>query len=40
MLLQKLSPSRVYVHCIEGGHIDHDMTSFVVKNICNKIGYY
>lgn len=39
MLLQQLNPQRVYVHCIEGGHIDHDMTSFVVKSVCYKIGY-
>lgn len=39
MLLQNLNPQLVYVHCIEGGHIDHDITSFVVKSICNKIGY-
>jgi LmbE family N-acetylglucosaminyl deacetylase len=39
MLIQKLSPGRIYVHCIEGGHSDHDVTSFVVKLICNKIGY-
>jgi LmbE family N-acetylglucosaminyl deacetylase len=38
-LIQKLNPARIYVHCIEGGHIDHDLTSFVVKSICNKIGY-
>lgn len=38
-LIQKLNPGRIYVHCIEGGHIDHDITSFVVKSICNKIGY-
>lgn len=39
MLVHKLKPRRVYVHCIEGGHIDHDMTSLVVQSICNKIGY-
>lgn len=39
MLIEKLNPGRIYVHCIEGGHVDHDMTSFVVKTICNKIGY-
>ena len=39
MLFQKFNPRRVYVHCIEGGHIDHDITSFVVKTICNKIGF-
>lgn len=39
MLLQKWNPKKVYVHCIEGGHIDHDMTSFVVRSACQKIGY-
>ncbi|RST72567.1 PIG-L family deacetylase [Siminovitchia acidinfaciens] len=39
MLIQKYNPGRIYVHCIEGGHGDHDMTSFVVKSICEKIGY-
>ncbi|MBS4220174.1 PIG-L family deacetylase [Bacillus sp. FJAT-49711] len=38
-LIQGLNPQSIYVHCIEGGHIDHDMTSFVVKSICNKINY-
>lgn len=39
MLLQKLNPKLIYVHCIEGGHSDHDMTSFVVKSICNKMNH-
>jgi LmbE family N-acetylglucosaminyl deacetylase len=39
MLVKKLKPGRIYVHCIEGGHVDHDMTSFVVKSVCNKIAY-
>lgn len=39
MLFQKFNPGMVYVHCIEGGHIDHDMTSFVVKSVCHTIGY-
>lgn len=39
MLMEKLNPKRVYVHCIEGGHVDHDITSFIVKSICNKTGY-
>ncbi|MFJ7728153.1 PIG-L deacetylase family protein [Neobacillus sp. NPDC097160] len=38
-IVQILNPSRIYVHCIEGGHHDHDMTSFVVRSICNKIGF-
>ena len=39
MIIEKLNPGKVYVHSIEGGHIDHDMTSFVVKSVCNKRGY-
>ncbi|MGE8204577.1 PIG-L deacetylase family protein [Heyndrickxia sp. NPDC080065] len=38
-LVQKLDPGRIYVHCMEGGHRDHDLTSFVVKTVCNKVGY-
>lgn len=38
-LIQELNPRRIYVHCIEGGHIDHDLTSFVVKSVCYSIGY-
>ena len=38
-LIQKLNQERIYVHCIEGGHDDHDITSFVVKSVCKKIGY-
>ncbi|MES9685219.1 PIG-L family deacetylase [Gottfriedia acidiceleris] len=39
MLIQDLKPKRIYVHCIEGGHRDHDMTSFVVKSVCEKMEY-
>ncbi|WP_409303492.1 PIG-L deacetylase family protein [Peribacillus sp. SCS-155] len=38
-LMKTLNPGKVYVHCIEGGHVDHDMTSFVVKTTCKKIGF-
>ncbi|RFU64735.1 PIG-L deacetylase family protein [Peribacillus glennii] len=38
-LLQTFNPEKVYVHSVEGGHIDHDITSFVVKYTCEKIGY-
>ncbi len=38
-LIQKLKPGRIYVHCIEGGHRDHDLTSYVVKSVCKEIGY-
>jgi LmbE family N-acetylglucosaminyl deacetylase len=39
LLIERLNPGRIYVHCIEGGHVDHDMTSFVVKYVCKKIRY-
>ncbi|MBW8348417.1 PIG-L family deacetylase [Bacillus sp. IITD106] len=39
MLIQELNPRRIYVHCIEGGHNDHDLSSFVVKSVCSSIGY-
>ncbi|MEN1969997.1 PIG-L family deacetylase [Lentibacillus sp. N15] len=38
-LIQKLKPERIYVHCIEGGHSDHDFTSFIVKAVCGKIEF-
>lgn len=38
-LFHEFNPKQVYVHCIEGGHIDHDLTSFAVKSVCRKIGY-
>jgi LmbE family N-acetylglucosaminyl deacetylase len=39
MIIEKLNPGRIYVHCIEGGHGDHDLTSYVVKSVCQKLGY-
>lgn len=38
-LITQLNPKRIYVHSIEGGHKDHDFTSFAVKSICKKINY-
>lgn len=38
-IIQKSNPKRIYVHCIEGGHRDHDLTSYVVKSVCYYIGY-
>lgn len=38
-LINKLKPSKIYTHCIECGHIDHDFTSFVVRSVCEKMGY-
>lgn len=39
MLIDEFKPKRIYVHCIEGGHVDHDITSFVVKSVCNEMGF-
>lgn len=38
-IIQYLNPRKIYVHCIEGGHIDHDMTSFAVKTACRQLNY-
>jgi len=38
-LIKKLTPTKIYVHCIEGGHIDHDLVSLVVKSVCNKLNF-
>lgn len=38
-IVQKLNPRRIYVHCIEGGHRDHDLTSYVVKSVCKQLGH-
>lgn len=39
-LIQRLNPGKIYVHCIEGGHLDHDMTSLAVKFSCKKANYH
>lgn len=39
LLLEKLKPDKVYVHCIEGGHNDHDLVSLVVKSVCFNLNY-
>jgi LmbE family N-acetylglucosaminyl deacetylase len=38
-LIKELNPGKIYVHCIEGGHRDHDLTSLAVRTVCHKIGY-
>ena len=38
-LIKNLAPKRIYVHCIEGGHNDHDLVSLVVKSVCNKLHF-
>lgn len=37
-LLSKLMPDVVYVHALEGGHSDHDMTSYIVQVACRRSG--
>lgn len=38
-LIKKLTPKKVYVHCIEGGHNDHDLVSLVVKSVSNNLNF-
>lgn len=38
-LIKKLSPKNIYVHCIEGGHNDHDLVSLVVKSVCYQFNF-
>lgn len=38
-LINKLLPEKIYVHCIEGGHNDHDLVSLVVKSVCHKLNF-
>lgn len=39
LLMNKLAPKKVYVHCIEGGHSDHDLVSLVVKSVCCHLNF-
>lgn len=32
-LMQAIAPHTIYVHAIEGGHLDHDMTAFIVQQV-------
>jgi LmbE family N-acetylglucosaminyl deacetylase len=38
--IEMLRPKRIYVHCIEGGHCDHDFVSFVVRSVCRNLQYH
>lgn len=38
-LLETVDPSRIYVHSMEGGHPDHDITSFAVQQVCHEAGF-
>jgi LmbE family N-acetylglucosaminyl deacetylase len=37
-LLLDCAPRVVYVHALEGGHLDHDMTSYIVQSLCARQG--
>jgi LmbE family N-acetylglucosaminyl deacetylase len=37
-LLRAMVPHVIYVHAIEGGHLDHDVTAFVVQEVSAKLG--
>jgi LmbE family N-acetylglucosaminyl deacetylase len=39
LIINETKPKMIYVHCIEGGHLDHDVVSFVVRSVCSKLGY-
>lgn len=36
-LIRLLDPYRTYVHAIEGGHIDHDVTAFIVQAVSARV---
>lgn len=38
-ILRQCAPSVVYVHALEGGHCDHDMTSYLLQELCAKIKF-
>lgn len=37
-LLRAIDPQTIYVHAIEGGHLDHDVTAFVVQQVSARLG--
>ncbi|WP_251549848.1 PIG-L deacetylase family protein [Neobacillus muris] len=38
-VINQAVPQKIYVHCIEGGHNDHDLVSLVVKSVCNYLQF-
>ena len=36
-LIKAIAPHTIYVHAIEGGHIDHDVTAFVVQEVSARL---
>ncbi|TDG00315.1 PIG-L deacetylase family protein [Paenibacillus piri] len=39
-VVDALKPQKIYVHAIEGGHPDHDITSFIVQSVCRLLRFY
>lgn len=36
-LIRAIAPRAIYVHAIEGGHLDHDVTAFVVQQVSARL---
>lgn len=36
-LIRTIAPRTIYVHAIEGGHLDHDLTAFVVQQVSARL---
>lgn len=36
-LIRAIVPHTIYVHAMEGGHVDHDVTAFVVQEVCGRL---
>jgi LmbE family N-acetylglucosaminyl deacetylase len=36
-LIRAILPDTIYVHAIEGGHVDHDVTAFVVQEVSARL---
>lgn len=38
-LIDSTVPTRVYTHCPDGGHVDHDVTGLIVRAACSALAY-
>ncbi|HEV2270707.1 MAG TPA: PIG-L family deacetylase [Steroidobacteraceae bacterium] len=36
-LIRAIAPDTIYVHAMEGGHVDHDVTAFIVQEACARL---
>jgi LmbE family N-acetylglucosaminyl deacetylase len=37
-LIRAIAPRTIYVHAMEGGHLDHDVTAFLVQEVSARLG--